>query len=65
MLKIGDVFEAVAMLHQLQGRYQGNPQQVVCDLLTLIAGAAYRHGVKLEAMLDAVRQGAQAAGKQR
>lgn len=53
-----DVLNAISLLKRLYDRYESNPTDVACDLLTTIARAATHHGVPLSKMLDAVKKGA-------
>ncbi|HRI69258.1 MAG TPA: hypothetical protein PK156_33740 [Polyangium sp.] len=58
MLSFEEFIQLAALLATLRNKYNINLNNVVCDMLTIVARAAHLHGVPLKAMLEAVRRGA-------
>lgn len=55
-----DVVNAIALFKRLYDRYETDQTAVACDLLAVIARVATRNKVPLQAMLEAVKRGANA-----
>lgn len=57
-----DAMNAMLLFKRLYDRYETDQRAAACDLIAIIARVATKHKVPLQAMLDAVKRGANLTG---
>lgn len=56
-MNVFNLIVAIALLKRLHDGYSENPNQIACDLTTIIARIALARGVRFDAMVAALRKG--------